>query len=310
MYPHRLFANKNNSDGVMNIAHRGARAFAPENTLAAFAKAKQFGCAMFEIDVHRAKDGELVVHHDDQLTRCTDVSTKFPDRPSYYVSDFTSAELAGLDAGSWYARQLSLPVEQRQWFLQSLTSDEIEEFVSREDLASYASGTIHLPTLKQTLELAQDLDLMVNIELKTLPRMYAGMADAVVDLVEAMTMDHQILISSFDHQQLQDVRQRNQNIATAVLTGDRMVNIGEYLHLLDADAHHPGLDTLGFGGIERKLDAPGIKRVRERGFGVNVWTCNDKNDMRKLITAGVTGLISDFPNRVRDVISEPAVTEI
>jgi len=52
---------------VWNIAHRGARAFAPENTLYSFAKAKTFDCPMVEVDVHRSKDGELMVHHDDQL---------------------------------------------------------------------------------------------------------------------------------------------------------------------------------------------------------------------------------------------------
>jgi glycerophosphoryl diester phosphodiesterase len=304
----RLFANKIPSDGVLNIGHRGARAFAPENTLTAFAKAKALGCSMVEIDVHRALDGELIVHHDDQLTRCTDVSAKFPDRPSYFVSDFTAEELLELDAGSWYVQQLSLPVGQRQRFLQSLSGDELQEFVSREDLASYASGAIRLPTLKQTLELAQGLNLMVNIELKTLPRLYADIANAVVHQVEAWDMEHQVLMSSFDHQQLQCVRQLSPHIATAVLTGDRMVNIIEYLRMLDADAYHPGLDTLGFGSVQRKLDSSIIQSLREGGYGVNVWTCNEKNDMRKLRVAGVTGLISDYPNRVRDVLVESIIT--
>ena len=88
--------------GVLNIAHRGARAFAPENTLAAFRKAKIFACQMFEIDVRLSKDGALMVHHDEQLTRCTDVKTKFPGRDTYYVWDFIYRELNILDAGSWY----------------------------------------------------------------------------------------------------------------------------------------------------------------------------------------------------------------
>ena len=37
---------------------------------------------------------------------------------------------------------------------------------------------------------------------------------------------------------------------------------------------------------------------------MNVWTCNDKNQMRALATAGVTGLISDYPNRAREAIAE------
>lgn len=73
---------------VLNIAHRGARAFTPENTIAAFEKAIRFNCQMIELDVHMSMDGELVVHHDDQLTRCTDVKIKFPGRSTYFVSEF------------------------------------------------------------------------------------------------------------------------------------------------------------------------------------------------------------------------------
>jgi len=290
--------------GVLNIAHRGARAFAPENTLAAFEKAKMFGCSMFEIDVHLAKDGGLIVHHDDQLTRCTDVKTKFPGRNSYYISDFTSSELSTLDAGSWYSQQLSLPASRRQMFLQTLTDNEIAQFISRRDVESYASGEIRLPTLKQTLELAKNLDLMVNIEIKTLPRMYPGIAEAIVKLVEALSMEHRVLISSFDHTQLQKVRQRTKVIATAVLSSDRLVNLASYLHMLDADAYHPGCDSLGFGSVNRELDTVSIKNLRELGFGVNVWTCNNKAEMRLLFTAGVNGLVSDYPNRVREVLAE------
>ena len=74
LYSHRMLVKV--PAGVLNIAHRGARAFAPENTLAAFRKAKRLGCQMFEIDVRMSKDGELIVHHDEQLTRCTDVISK------------------------------------------------------------------------------------------------------------------------------------------------------------------------------------------------------------------------------------------
>lgn len=293
--------------GVFNIAHRGARAFAPENTLAAFEKAKTFGCRMFEIDVHMSKDGRLIVHHDDHLTRCTDVRTKFPGRRSYFVSDFTCDELRLLDAGSWYISQIALPVSERQWFLQTLTDAELEDHVSPDERRLYASGEIRLPTLEETLELAAQAEMMVNIELKTLPRMYPGLADAVVDLVESMAMAHRVLISSFDHEQLERVRRRTSIIATGVLTGDRLANPGWYLQLLDADAYHPGMDSLGFSSVARKLESSGITHVRAKGLGVNVWTCNDRDEMWQLIAAGVTGLISDYPNRVREVLLDPGL---
>ena len=291
---------------ILNIGHRGARAFAPENTLPAFEKAKTFGCQMFELDVHRSKDGELIVHHDDELTRCTDVDVKFPGRRTNFVSDFTYDELLQLDAGSWYEQQLQLSAEKRQSFLRTLTDEEIAQFVSLEDRQFYKSGTITLPTLQQALAVALEMDMMVNIEIKTIPRMYQGIADAVVRLVETMGLDRRVLISSFDHEQLLAVRKLNDVIATGVLTSDRLARPNDYLQLLDADAYNPGCygdyDSIGFDSVCREIDSRGIVNVREGGRGVNVWTCNDRHQMQELISAGVTGIITDFPNRARDIL--------
>jgi len=289
---------------ILNIAHRGARAFAPENTLPAFAKAQTFGCQMIELDVHLSKDHEIIVHHDDNLIRCTDVKDKFPEQPSYFISDFYYEEIDQLDAGGWFARELNLPAEDRQGFLQGLTPEEFAYYLSPEDLAHYASGAVKVPTLGQTLELAHSLSLRVNIELKMLPRMYPGLTEAVLDLVEAMAMQADVLISSFDHEQVRWVRERSPDIPTAVLTNERLALPGDYLQRIGADALHPGTEPLGLQSLTRTLDVEAIAAVRKLGKGVNVWTCNDKDDMRQLLAAGVTGLISDYPNRVREVIAE------
>jgi len=286
----------------LNIAHRGARAFAPENTLAAFQKAKTFACQLFEMDVRLSKDGELMVHHDEQLTRCTDVKAKFPDRTSYSIWNFTYEELNSLDAGSWYIEQLSLPYTQRQEFLQTLTDDELAQFVRPQDRTHYASGNIKLPTLKQTLEFARHADMMVNIELKIQPNVTTELTEQVVKLVEVMNMEHQVLISSFAHDELQKIRHVTKTIATAVLTDNRIENLNNYLQLLGATAYHPNCygdrDATGL----RKLNLDDIAMARKGGHQVNVWTCNNKDDMRQLITAGINGLISDFPNRVQEVL--------
>src|SRR5262245_12972187 len=81
---------------VLNIAHRGARAFAPENTLEAVNAAAPFGCHMVEVDIQLSKDGALIVVHDDDLVRCSNVREVFPDRAPWFVSDFTAEEIAKL----------------------------------------------------------------------------------------------------------------------------------------------------------------------------------------------------------------------
>jgi glycerophosphoryl diester phosphodiesterase len=81
----------------LGIAHRGASGRAPENTHAAFAAALDLGAEAIELDCQLSADGELVVIHDETLDRTTDGRGPVGDR--------SAAELARLDAGSWFAAE-------------------------------------------------------------------------------------------------------------------------------------------------------------------------------------------------------------
>ncbi len=296
---------------VLNIAHRGARAFAPENTLEAIVKATRFGCHMVEVDVHLSKDGELIVIHDDDLLRCSNVKDVFPGRASYFVSDFTADEIRKLDAGSWYVRELALPPARRQPYLQGLTDREMKEHISDEDRRHYTSGKVVHPTLKELLETVHKHGLVVNVEIKTLPRLYPGIAEKTVQQIVALKMEREVIVSSFDHEQLAIVRKMNKVIATAPLFSDRPHDPGRYVReLLDGDAYNPGCygdyDTVGFASTTGRIDRTAIANARKAGLGVNVWTENDPARMNALIDAGVTGIFTDYPNRMKAVLEQRA----
>jgi glycerophosphoryl diester phosphodiesterase len=95
------------------VAHRGASAYAPENTVPAFELAAEQGATYVEFDLRLTKDRQLIVLHDDSLERTTDVEEVFPDRSRtvtsagkpvkrWLLEDFTLAELKRLDAGAWF----------------------------------------------------------------------------------------------------------------------------------------------------------------------------------------------------------------
>lgn len=77
------------------IAHRGASAYAPENTLAAVKKAISMGADMVEIDVQLTKDKQIVLMHDLTVDRTTNGKGR--------VKDLTFSEIRKLDAGSWFS---------------------------------------------------------------------------------------------------------------------------------------------------------------------------------------------------------------
>lgn len=80
-------------------AHRGYSSRAPENTLAAFRLAAEAGAEGLELDVHRTKDGEVVVIHDETVKRTTGVKGR--------VKDLTLEEIRRLDAGSWFDKSFA-----------------------------------------------------------------------------------------------------------------------------------------------------------------------------------------------------------
>jgi glycerophosphoryl diester phosphodiesterase len=105
----------------MVIAHRGASAYAPENTVAAFDLALHLGCRHLELDVDLSRDGHIVVMHDDTVDRTTNGTGP--------VGSHTLAELRALDAGAWFGPQF--------------TGERIPTFA--EVLARYR-GRVHLHT--------------------------------------------------------------------------------------------------------------------------------------------------------------------
>ncbi|MGE0864580.1 MAG: glycerophosphodiester phosphodiesterase family protein, partial [Vicinamibacterales bacterium] len=100
------------------VAHRGASAYAPEHTLAAYRLAIEQGADYVEQDLAVTKDGVLICLHDASLERTTNVEEKFPGRVSSYTiegrtrkawlaNDFTLAEIKTLDAGSWFDKKFA-----------------------------------------------------------------------------------------------------------------------------------------------------------------------------------------------------------
>lgn len=81
------------------IAHRGASARAPENTLAAFRQAAQLGATWLELDITISSDGIAIVFHDAELERCSNGQG--------LITQHTLAELQQLDFGSWFGAEFA-----------------------------------------------------------------------------------------------------------------------------------------------------------------------------------------------------------
>lgn len=272
---------------VFNIAHRGARSVAPENTLAAARKAFALGADMWELDAGLTADGEIVVIHDDSLTRTSDACKTTPGRAPWRVRDFTLAELRRLDFGSWFAE-----------------SDPFGQIaagaVTEEELMGYARARI--PTLSEALTLTRELGWKVNVEIKDMGATGGGenIARRVATLAAGMGMEDRVLVSSFRFDYLRQIREAGSAVATAVLVSSPAPDPAAIVAELGASAYNPCLSAITLRDV-----AP----LREKGIDVNVWTVNDEETMTMLIEAEVSGIFTDFPQRLARILRKTAPSQ-
>ena len=266
---------------VLNIAHRGARSLAPENTLQAALKALEAGADMWEVDISLSKDGQPVIVHDDTLVRTTNAVSAYPHRAPWVVSDFSLAEIEHLDAGSWFEK-----------------TDPFGEIaaghVSAQDLRAYHG--IHVPTLDDVLVFTRTHHWSINLELKEQPELgkQAPIVSLVLERVRKLHMENQVLISSFQHEWLRQVRELAPDIEIAALIGIE-------------EAQKIDWDTLEFPMYNLHVDLATeelITWLKDAGRRVAVWVVNEPESMEHFATLGVDGIFTDFPQRLTRVLVE------
>lgn len=120
---------------ALRIGHRGAAGTHPENTLTSFRRAVELGCDGVEFDIHRTKDGHLVVIHDAVLGRTANGTG--------FVRDLTLAELKQLDAGAWKGAQFAGEQIPTLRELIEATPPEFKLFLELK------AGTIHYPGIEE-----------------------------------------------------------------------------------------------------------------------------------------------------------------
>ncbi|MCG8466682.1 MAG: glycerophosphodiester phosphodiesterase [Gemmatimonadetes bacterium] len=247
------------------IGHRGAAAFAPENTLPSFEHAVRVGADAVELDLHRSADGQLVVIHDATLPRTTDGIGSVEER--------TLEELRAFDAGHRF------------------TTDGGKTY-------PYRGQGIGIPTLEEVLETVGDLPVVAEIK-----SVAAG--HAMGEWLRNSEDRERILVGGFSRAEVEpagrEARWRcayQDELRGYVLFGK--VGLGGFFSPEKVDA---AMIPEKYRLI-RIVSPSFVRRAHDDGIGVFVWTVNRADDMRRLLDWGVDGLVSDAPGRVRRVLDE------
>ena len=248
------------------MAHQGGDGLWPSNTMHAFQQAVALGVDVLEMDVHSTADDAVVVIHDSAVDRTTDGSGP--------VHGFTLTELQSLDAGY-------------HW-----TPDDGETF-------PYRGQGLHVPALEELFVAFPGVPM--NIEIK---QAEASIAAPLCQLIHEHGMADKVLVVSFHEKATKEFRDAcpevvtgtTQNEVIALFALSRPFLEGAYspaAGAMQVPEYRSGIHVLA----PRLVDA-----AHKRGLQVHAWTINDQADMRRLIDLGVDGIITDYPDRLLQVL--------
>lgn len=178
-------------------------------------------------------------------------------------------------------------VTERTGWVKDYTLEELKELtVLGDKFPGYTQAKI--PTLKEVLKAVKPSGIQVNIELKTGIYWYPEIEKKVAKIVEETGMKERIIYSSFNHYSIQKIKEIVPDAKTAYLYSDVILNVESYAKKTNVEGLHPAIYHVKMADF--------LQEYLKSGLKVRVWTVNEKEDMKTLTEAGVTAVITNYPD--------------
>lgn len=252
------------------IGHRGSSGEAPENTLPAFARALELGAAILETDVHRTRDGAVVVYHDTAVDRTTDGRGQ--------IIDHDLAELRALDAGYRFSPDGG-------------------------STHPYRGRGTRISTLPEIFEAFPGVRF--NIEVKAND---PALIEATLDAIEAADRCDLTLLAGAEDATIAALRERAAGRGLGPASGASLGDIVAFV-FAQRDGKPPPSGPMALQVPSHFGDDPLVTRefvefAHAHGLVVHVWTINEPDEMHRLLDLGVDGVMTDYPGRLQAVLAE------
>ncbi|MGG1685705.1 glycerophosphodiester phosphodiesterase [Pseudalkalibacillus sp. NRS-1564] len=257
-----------NSNKLLNVAHRGASGHAPEHTLASYKLGDEMKGDYIEIDLQMTKDGKLIAMHDESVDRTTNGTG--------LVKDYTLEQLKELDAGSWFNEKYP-------------------------EKANPAYEGLQVPTLEQVLQ-TFGKDARYYIETKS-PEVYPGMEEELLRILNKYNLtgvnerSSKVLIQSFSQESLLKMHNLDPNLPLI-----QLISYKEPATISEGELQELTEYAVGVGMSASKIDETYVQKVRSAGLLIHPYTVNEKEQMMRLLDWGVTGMFTNYPDLLSDVL--------
>lgn len=255
------------------LAHRGGSLLAPECTMTAFDLAAELGVHGFEIDIRLTKDEEIVVFHDEYVDRTSDGSGR--------IADMTLEELKQLNFG--------------------------HNFVDLDGYFTYRDQKTDIITLRELLQ--RYPNKLINIDMKDEPNTYEGglMPSKLWRLLEELEAEDQVVVTSFHDEQIDRFNLYAQNrVALGAGVGEVRKAYTSYTSQF-GHLYHPKVDVFQIPtkyGVLPLDTSNFIHFLGNLNIPVHYWTIDDPVEMKRLVSNGAKGIVTDRPDLAMEVLSE------
>lgn len=275
------------------IAHRGASAYAPENTLAAFDLAADMQAHWFELDCTLSRDGEIVVIHDDSLDRTTGITGQ--------VADLDWDDIRRQEAGSWFAPEFATErIPSLRDALELAKRRGIGVYVEIKNSAD--DGEL----LDAILEMGDgDTPLLPVRATEVLERIEASgsrnleLTRRVIAEIRAFDMENRVVIQSFSAIVCAVALIEAKDIRTELLASSSKDDPKIWPRYLTFEKL---LAPAGLNVNKNDVTPELVRDLHSRGRSIAVWTVNDPTDMARLARLGVNRIITDKPDLAQEVL--------
>lgn len=262
----------------LNIAHRGASAYAPEHTFFAYDLAIEMDADMLECDVLLSADEVPVCIHDTTVDRTSDASGA--------VSDYTLAELREMDFGSWFNTRNPTQADD------AFVGAKIVPF--EEQLDCYLRINPLMRFHVETKDSAGGRAEEVLTELLT--------RKGLIDTGGGRVADSSVLMQSFDPASLERIKALAPTLPTVYLYG-APTNLRN-LSIQTSGTGDAYMDAFSPNNANILADPSVIDRFHANGHDVHTYTVNDRQTMDTLLGYGIDGIFTNNPDILRAAIDE------
>jgi glycerophosphoryl diester phosphodiesterase len=255
-------------DKFLVIAHRGGLSLGPENTIYTFRKAVKLGVDVLEMDVRSTRDGQLIILHDDTVTRTTNATGP--------VQTYTLVDLKKLDAA-------------HRW-----SPDNGQTFPQR-------NKGVKIPTLPEVFKTFPQTKM--NLEIK---ETRSSTIQSLCRLIRDYQMTNNVVVASFDSDSLKEFRRLCPQVATSAGASEARLFFGLQKAYLEG-AYSPDAQVLQVPETLRDLRIVNkrfIDAAHARNMRVQVWSVNDVDAMQRLLHLGVDGIMTDYPQRLMELLKQ------